>query len=75
MTSASMTTTRSVSASGQQVTSSSGSTTRYRAYVKAANGSMLGLEDDDGVVDPGGTDGKVARYEYDPYGELETPAT
>jgi RHS repeat-associated protein len=32
---------------------------------------VTSVEDDDGVVDPGGADGKVARYEYDPYGELE----
>jgi len=56
---------------GQQVTSGSGDTNRFRAYVKDANGSVLGLEDDDGEVDGGGSDDKVARYEYDPYGELE----
>jgi RHS repeat-associated protein len=59
---------------GQQVTT--GATNRYRAYVKDANGSVLGLEDGDGVVDDGtDPDGKSAKYEYDPYGDLENPDT
>jgi RHS repeat-associated protein len=49
---------------GQQVTDGSGS--RYRAYRKDANGSVLALEDDGGDVPAG------ERYAYDPYGELES---
>jgi RHS repeat-associated protein len=54
---------------GQQVTS--GSTSRYRSYVKDANGSVLALEDDNGDIDRGGADNKSAVYDYDPYGNLE----
>jgi RHS repeat-associated protein len=58
---------------GQQV--QTGASNRYRAYVKDANGSVLGLEDDNGVVDDGAGDGKSTRYEYDPYGELENASS
>jgi RHS repeat-associated protein len=48
---------------GQQVTE--GSDNRFRAYTKDVNGSVLGLEGDDGQVGTG------SSYDYDPYGELE----
>lgn len=45
----------------------------YRAYTKDANGSVEGLEDKDGNLGslvPGSPNND--RYQYDPYGELET---
>ena len=49
---------------GQHVTTSAGAN-RYRAYTKDANGSVLGLETDDGQIAADG------RYQYDPYGNLD----
>jgi hypothetical protein len=43
---------------GQQVSDSTGN--RYHAYAKDANGSVLGLEDEDGVIDQ---TGDSMRYE------------
>lgn len=37
----------------------------YRAYAKDANGSVIGLEKDDGTI------AEDERYDYDPYGELD----
>ncbi|HEX8771485.1 MAG TPA: RHS repeat-associated core domain-containing protein, partial [Acidimicrobiales bacterium] len=48
---------------GQQSDSATGS--RYPAYAKDANGSVVGLEKDDGTI------AADDRYDYDPYGELD----
>ena len=53
---------------GQQVEADA--TVRYRPYAKDANGSVVGLEDEE--------TGEVAankRYDYDPYGELDREVT
>ena len=52
-----------------QTTANAGGTSAYRSYAVDANGSVEGLESDTGALAPNDT------YNYDPYGELDTPQT
>lgn len=54
---------------GDRIGQATNTGSAFKAYAKDANGSVTGLEDDNGLADAQNT------YDYDPYGELDrTPS-